>query len=201
MTSHIQYVESRSPRSVWVEILEWIKTSQNSKSRSPRSVWVEILRQFCICIIINVTLPTERVSWNNFFINRQQNCTASRSPRSVWVEICYIFVKKKLQIVTFPTERVSWNNLHLLQFAPFHSHAPHGACELKSILFFGRNNSAESRSPRSVWVEICYIFVKKKLHFVTLPTERVSWNFITIAHITFSACHAPHGACELKYKY
>ena len=145
---------SRSPRSVWVEILEWIKTSQNSKSRSPRSVWVEILRQFCICIIINVTLPTERVSWNNFFINRQQNCTASRSPRSVWVEICYIFVKKKLQIVTFPTERVSWNNLHLLQFAPFHSHAPHGACELKSILFFGRNNSAESRSPRSVWVEI-----------------------------------------------
>ena len=56
-------------------------------------------------------------------------------------------------------------------------HAPHGACELKFISCSLFLNQSQSRSPRSVWVEI-----KNNLE---------QYLFLT--------CHAPHGACELKY--
>ena len=64
-----------------------------SKSRSPRSVWVEIVHCFSYRLSALVTLPTERVSWNVKFNDGDFVNTLSRSPRSVWVEIflsaCY----------------------------------------------------------------------------------------------------------------
>ena len=125
------------------------------ESRSPRSVWVEIK-----------------------LIKTQKSIRKSRSPRSVWVEM-----KNTNRWMIFKD-----------------SHAPHGACELKfpSVIFY--NQSHLSRSPRSVWVEILFgtdIYLLLQCHaphgacelkyhqlihlqysfYVTLPTERVSWNF------------------------
>ena len=170
-------------------------------SRSPRSVWVEIyiggkIRRYCFCHAPHgacelkytmtsallyfwfVTLPTERVSWNRRNMLECHYNHTSRSPRSVWVEISY------------QADFSAW----------YIGHAPHGACELKFLIggtkppiLLSRSPRSvwveilfstvlyslyTSRSPRSVWVEICYVFVKKKLHFVTLPTERVSWNHL-----------------------
>ena len=39
---------------------------------------------------------------------------------------------------------------------------------------------------------------KYHLEFVTLPTERVSWNWLFQFRYRNIFCHAPHGACELK---
>ena len=146
----------------------------------------------------------------------------SRSPRSVWVEICYVFVKKKLHfshaphgacelkffivfsvvfvgVVTLPTERVSWNeNVKRIKAVKL-GHAPHGACELKFWPFFVYSLYTVSRSPRSVWVEISAVVFVIVDFFVTLPTERVSWNFDRFLFIVCIQCHAPHGACELKW--
>ena len=81
--------------------------------------------------------------------------------------------------------------------------------------------SVESRSPRSVWVEIVIFKMPKYLLYrhaphgacelksctialhtfyciVTLPTERVSWNWTVFFRCYRSLGHAPHGACELK---
>ena len=58
-----------------------------SPSRSPRSVWVEILQVVLYSDIEVVTLPTERVSWNLYGSQTLPHVFLSRSPRSVWVEI------------------------------------------------------------------------------------------------------------------
>ena len=82
------YFLSRSPRSVWVEILLFCDVFNHSMSRSPRSVWVEIRR-----------------CWRN-----KKMTVASRSPRSVWVEIWWNAGDNgHFKEVTLPTERVSWN--------------------------------------------------------------------------------------------
>ena len=102
---------SRSPRSVWVEIINTyiairykishaphgacelkfnhISSAGNNciKSRSPRSVWVEMSAGISFINSSNVTLPTERVSWNLIVFIRNTVFVKSRSPRSVWVEI------------------------------------------------------------------------------------------------------------------
>ena len=77
---------SRSPRSVWVEILYFIFAVRYVASRSPRSVWVEISDVFVVDF-----------------------CVVSRSPRSVWVEMNWTNMIFSICIVTLPTERVSWN--------------------------------------------------------------------------------------------
>ena len=127
--------------------------------------------------MFSVTLPTERVSWN-----------------------VVAFVPLARHYVTLPTERVSWNSFFIPQTIRDYRHAPHGACELKLVpvvmvlvrivvtlptervswnfdVYINIFKFTKSRSPRSVWVEICYVFVKKKLQL----------------------SHAPHGACELKF--
>ena len=125
----------------------------------------------------------------------------SRSPRSVWVEI--------------------FN--HLFRRLFLFCHAPHGACELKSCIafllcdmlhsvtlptervswnrqfIFSHMVWCESRSPRSVWVEIIIFCFAIFICDVTLPTERVSWNFWRLLVRRYMPCHAPHGACELKF--
>ena len=100
--------------------------------------------------------------------------------------------------VTLPTERVSWNHCLIFCNPPPLGHAPHGACELK---LYDKPNlpfSSPSRSPRSVWVEMDWRNNQEEMQ-VTLPTERVSWNCEYAGLITNSPCHAPHGACELKF--
>ena len=44
------------------------------------------------------------------------------------------------------------------------------------------------------WCDFTYTICR-----VTLPTERVSWNWITLDVYYARFCHAPHGACELKW--
>ena len=126
-------------------------------------------------------------------------------------------------LVTLPTERVSWNYFMYSNRIFYESHAPHGACELKSPMTHWQADKSKSRSPRSVWVEIVIFKMPKYLLYrhaphgacelksctialhtfyciVTLPTERVSWNLhCSGRHRTVSG-HAPHGACELKYE-
>ena len=170
-----------------------------SPSRSPRSVWVEILQVVLYSDIEVVTLPTERVSWNLYGSQTLPHFFLSRSPRSVWVEIFFVRKKHPERCVTLPTERVSWNTK---QVAEYHqlivtlltervswngygdeteivdkSHAPHGACELKCM-------------PCGPLIVPLY---------VTLPTERVSWNVDVFIYYSLLDGHAPHGACELKF--
>ena len=131
----------------------------------------------CFCF---VTLPTERVSWNLVLpFCYAICCIASRSPRSVWVEIDSLYFR-------------IWFDV---------SHAPHGACELKLLYSVLQFSFVTSRSPRSVWVEIFDGCLCVGICLVTLPTERVSWNFQSVFLVTFRLCHAPHGACELKWLY
>ena len=124
-------------------------------------------------------------------------------------------------LVTLPTERVSWNYFMYSNRIFYESHAPHGACELKSPMTHWQADKSKSRSPRSVWVEIVIFKMPKYLLYrhaphgacelksctialhtfyciVTLPTERVSWNWTVFFRCYRSLGHAPHGACELK---
>ena len=124
-----------------------------SPSRSPRSVWVEILQVVLYSDIEVVTLPTERVSWNLYGSQTLPHFFLSRSPRSVWVEIFFVRKKHPERCVTLPTERVSWNTKQVAEYhqlivtlltervswnvdvfiyySLLDGHAPHGACELK----------------------------------------------------------------------
>ena len=149
--------------------------------------------------ICRVTLPTERVSWNHF----------------------RYLSSYTLPFVTLPTERVSWNVDWQSTNSTIICHAPHGACELKSVYVVSIVSMYSSRSPRSVWVEmqlskLCHILAyvtlptervswnrsagaKVCVAYVTLPTERVSWNGRQDYHWQHEPSHAPHGACELKF--
>ena len=122
-----------------------------------------------------VTLPTERVSWNCFHLLLQWCHTSSRSPRSVWVEITFsaYYCCRPCHAPHGACELKLF--IFLSSFA-CPSHAPHGACELKWDKYIINSVNLMSRSPRSVWVEIFLTFVLVTLSFVTLPTERVSWN-------------------------
>ena len=147
--------------------------------------------------ICRVTLPTERVSWNNKAFYKP--CTAlCHAPHGAcelkWphnkitrrylrhaphgaCELKFLFsYRRGVFPVTLPTERVSWNFL----------------------LFFPLFLLVLSRSPRSVWVEIIFLLVDSQPTFVTLPTERVSWNLCKNWKWLEISSHAPHGACELK---
>ena len=123
--------------------------------------------------------------------------------------------------VTLPTERVSWNlrqppkveqfarhaphGACELKFALFSAifsslcHAPHGACELKLILWRFSQQHFWSRSPRSVWVEIRLV----RLFSWKSPSRSPRSVWVEIVYrdfnFKFCCCHAPHGACELKY--
>ena len=192
-------IKSRSPRSVWVEIKLYRELSKAAICHAPHGACelkcsVHIFKternichaphgacelKFVMYLLrksyISVTLPTERVSWNFFFLIGggfspghaphgacelkldssliQFKASPSRSPRSVWVEISFF-----------------------LSAGGFPRHAPHGACELKFFIVFS----------------VVFVGV------VTLPTERVSWNNILVGWQSAHICHAPHGACELK---
>ena len=123
-------------------------------SRSPRSVWVEIIACPNSVIRFFVTLPTERVSWNVKKIIEAVAKIVSRSPRSVWVEM--IFDSSGVGSIPSRSPRSVW--VEILLFFLFHysfgRHAPHGACELKLIIDIATFKCLWSRSPRSVWVEM-----------------------------------------------
>ena len=190
---------SRSPRSVWVEIrashfgmFMWL-------SRSPRSVWVEI------------------VGREQAFVDY-----LSHAPHGACELKCSSCVNKyKIYFVTLPTERVSWNVLgegtsssHLQSRSPrsvwveivFWSikavtsgHAPHGACELKLLYGIYKNITDWVTLPTE---RVSWNLVVPELHqknIVTLPTERVSWNWEMPNLYKKISRHAPHGACELKF--
>ena len=97
----------RSPRSVWVEIVcyhspRWIRLCYAPHGACElKLIWDLILWQ-----TIHVTLPTERVSWND-----------------------YDELEKIMREVTLPTERVNWNLETNWGFQYSRCHAPHGACE------------------------------------------------------------------------
>ena len=124
--------KSRSPRSVWVEIifLSYMPLSFNVTLPTERVSWNYGV--YCLCgykgghaphgacelksgipllraALHSVTLPTERVSWNAFMPCNTGEYLKSRSPRSVWVEIFLPTIQKSQFRVTLPTERVSWN--------------------------------------------------------------------------------------------
>ena len=148
--------KSRSPRSVWVEIIfssignkivprhaphgacelkfvTYLLRKSYKLSRSPRSVWVEMKNRHTEIISKEVTLPTERVSWNTDQFVGGKTWRWSRSPRSVWVEISKSATICGGTLVTLPTERVSWNFSIAISEKYDFSHAPHGACELKLL--------------------------------------------------------------------
>ena len=126
-----------------------------------------------------VTLPTERVSWNQSKYAFLKVEVLSRSPRSVWVEIL-----RKWRNVS-----VNW------------CHAPHGACELKSFTALRTLTVMMSRSPRSVWVEI----LCRNVHCIGFESRSPRSVWVEIDTIVtlycFAPCHAPHGACELKFSF
>ena len=103
-------------------------------------------------LLYPVTLPTERVSWNFVF-----------------------FPLVHHYLVTLPTERVSWNAKAEGIINELLSHAPHGACELKLLIF-----------PTAT------IFLRYAPHGAC---ELKLCNFCFVA---FRLSHAPHGACELQ---
>ena len=129
--------------------------------------------------ICRVTLPTERVSWNEAYYCVDYNCCVTLPTERVsWNSVLTFILLQS--VVTLPTERVSWNHsivlygfkavtsrsprsvwveirLNVYSLLRFSRHAPHGACELK--FSYRRKKSADI--------------------FVTLPTERVSWNLYT----------------------
>ena len=128
--------------------------------------------------LYNVTLPTERVSWNSAVVFVLFVFGVSRSPRSVWVEIPPFLLFLLFLSVTLPTERVSWNFFSIGGvFPPAESRSPRSVwVEIPFLFLWDGINT--SRSPRSVWVEISaltFIFIQS---VVTLPTERVSWNLL-----------------------
>ena len=145
---------SRSPRSVWVEMLKQTHCQKAYTSRSPRSVWVEIKNSISGGFSAWVTLPTERESWNIYCL--------------MWTVHLKCHAPHGACELKYQAEKSAWYIVIC--------HAPHGACELKLSIVFIQIFLNLSRSPRSVWVEIfqsvffCYFFD------VTLPTERVSWN-------------------------
>ena len=110
----------------------------SGKSRSPRSVWVEIARRKKNRGLKNVTLPTERVSWNDG-IRHRITVTRCHAPHGACeLKSPDILFKPFILFVTLPTERVSWNVLCFIDERIYCCHAPHGACELKFFfrLFF-----------------------------------------------------------------
>ena len=117
-----------------------------------RVSWNDVKRKNCKHK--RVTLPTERVSWNIEYGHKVYTTGGSRSPRSVWVEIFLLPFPRNMILVTLPTERVSWNYFMYSNRIFYESHAPHGACELKSPMTHWQADKSKSRSPRSVWVEI-----------------------------------------------
>ena len=145
-------------------------------SRSPRSVWVEITLALITLDKIIVTLPTERVSWNNICVTVHNKYPESRSPRSVWVEIPFLF--QSVFLVTSRSPRSVWVEISVVLNRRYTvlGHAPHGACELKCVGCnqMGRNCTVTLPTERVSWnycKERFYTFL-----CVTLPTERVSWN-------------------------
>ena len=148
------FATSRSPRSVWVEICYvFVKKKLHFShaphgacelkfvvsvfvavfvlSRSPRSVWVEIDISVIRSMRNLVTLPTERVSWNEAYYCVDYNCCVTLPTERVsWNSVLTFILLQS--VVTLPTERVSWNH---------------------SIVLYGFK-AVTSRSPRSVWVEI-----------------------------------------------
>ena len=175
MTSHVQYVESRSPRSVWVEINKFPKHNHCLLVTLPteRVSW-NVLVPLVVALVV-VTLPTERVSWNG-------------------IEPSPLLSK----IVTLPTERVSWNYAKVNTFMPKLVTLPTERVSWNLVLPYLFLSNYQSRSPRSVWVEMSNLNRCGYSVSVTLPTERVSWNFVFCFCRCFCLCHAPHGACELK---
>ena len=107
LQSGVQNFVSRSPRSVWVEmqLIQFLITLQLCHAPHGacelKLIWDLILWQ-----TIHVTLPTERVSWND-----------------------YDELEKIMREVTLPTERVNWNLETNWGFQYSRCHAPHGACE------------------------------------------------------------------------
>ena len=80
-------------------------------SRSPRSVWVEMIFQNHNLIMVYVTLPTERVSWN--WGRKELHCydnVTLPTERVSW-NCFFTGTLKDCSSVTLPTERVSWNQL------------------------------------------------------------------------------------------
>ena len=128
-------------------------------SRSPRSVWVEI----------------------NFKIDKSFNFV-SRSPRSVWVEMCVLDVLKISFDSHAPHGACELKSNVDINITGSKRHAPHGACELKSHSFRHFSAFNKSRSPRSVWVEILIVIDWDLGIIVTLPTERVSWNWERVSN-------------------
>ena len=128
--------------------------------------------------LIPVTLPTERVSWNEC----QQvvvvlHCV-SRSPRSVWVEIAFV----------------------VLQMPRNPCHAPHGACELKLSIEVEKYERVCHAPHGACELKCMFRFSFQWYCLVTLPTERVSWNPLFHEWRISKSGHAPHGACELKFQ-
>ena len=149
---------SRSPRSVWVEILCRNVHCIGFESRSPRSVWVEIDTIVTLYCFAPCHAPHGACELKFSFSDMQKFKIESRSPRSVWVEI------------------------YTVQYPYFvcYGHAPHGACELKY------NSKANTLSWKSVTLPTERVSWNPKaikegyLSPVTLPTERVSWNLMLI---------------------
>ena len=197
MTSHIQYVESRSPRSVWVEIICFRPKFNylNVTLPTERVSWNgKRLHMYHIHI---VTLPTERVSWNADTAHGTHLYFKSRSPRSVWVEI-----KNNLEQYLFLTCHAPHGAcelkycLSVVKYYYVLCHAPHGACELK-LYFLKSIYIFPCHAPHGACELKCYANSKRDLRvLVTLPTERVSWNNNSIAIYMQKPGHAPHGACE-----
>ena len=102
---------------------------------------------------------------------------ASRSTRGVWVEIVFTsgFGKRK------------------------HCHAPHGACELKFDKLINEKISKWSRSTRGVWVEIHQGRLLLRLELQSRSTRGVWVEIGSLNFFNSTSCHAPHGACELKW--
>ena len=164
-------------------------------SRSPRSVWVEINHANAILTLGYVTLPTERVSWNQcttltgcltpghaphgacelkwcwFYAQRFRY--TSRSPRSVWVEM---FIHGQIR--------------------PLHMSRSPRSVWVEMICTTNQPKNLKSRSPRSVWVEMQKTAKTNVNVKVTLPTERVSWNGSNTKILINGSGHAPHGACK-----
>ena len=79
-------------------------------------------------------------------------------------------------------------------------HAPQGACGLKFRKPQVSVRADESRPARGVWIEICPYRDWCAFAWVTPRKGRVDWNCLLPSLFWVKTCHAPQGACGLKWR-